>query len=88
MNSSLIQTVESYRVDTEDEVNQLKSAVIDDSFDNKYIIKNFSYTLKTIKKTGEQYFIVKVTKIFDDEKMPERAMTGNIVYNLDYIYRG
>ena len=66
----LLNTVETYRVDTVSEVEQLHQAFKDDT---RFILKSFEYKTKDIKEKGEivgEYQIVKVKKEFNIEKDP------------------
>ena len=68
----LIKAVDTYRVPTVDDVETLHEELLnDDAFD----LIAFSYKTKYIKQKGEiveEYQIVSATKIFNDEKEPER----------------
>lgn len=67
----LIQTVETYRVDKEDEA---KRMIEEAKFDNHFILKKYSSEYKEKKQKGEvidTYYKVTLTKAFTDEKEPE-----------------
>ena len=67
----LIQTVETYRVDTEDEA---KRMIEEAKSDNHFILKKYSSEYKEKKQKGEvidTYYKVTLTKAFTDEKEPE-----------------
>ena len=67
----LIQTVETYRVDKEDEA---KRMIEEAKSDNHYILKKYSSEYKEKKQKGEvidTYYKVTLTKAFTDEKEPE-----------------
>lgn len=66
----LIQTVETYRVDKEDEA---KRMIEEAKSDNHFILKKYSSEYKK-KQKGEvidTYYKVTLTKAFTDEKEPE-----------------
>ena len=67
----LIQTVETYRVDKEDEA---KRMIEEAKSDNHFILKKYSSEYKEKKQKGEiidTYYRVTLTKAFTDEKEPE-----------------
>ena len=67
----LIQTVETYRVDKEDEA---KRMIEEAKSDNHFILKKYSSEYKEKKQKGEiidTYSKVTLTKAFTDEKEPE-----------------
>ena len=67
----LIQTVETYRVDKEDEA---KRMIEEAKSDNHFILKKYSSEYKEKKQKGEiidTYYKVILTKAFTDEKEPE-----------------
>ena len=67
----LIQTVETYRVDKEDEA---KRMIEEAKSDNHFILKKYSSAYKEKKQKGEiidTYYKVTLTKAFTDEKEPE-----------------
>ena len=67
----LIQTVETYRVDKEDEA---KKMIEEAKADNHFILKKYSSEYKEKKQKGEvidTYYKVTLTKAFTDEKEPE-----------------
>ncbi len=67
----LIQTVEIYRVDKEDEA---KRMIEEAKSDNHFILKKYSSEYKEKKQKGEiidTYYKVTLTKAFTDEKEPE-----------------
>lgn len=67
----LIQTVETYRVDREDEA---KKMIEEAKNDNHFILKKYSSEYKERKQKGEvidTYYKVTLTKAFTDEKEPE-----------------
>ena len=68
----LIQTVETYRVDKEDEA---KRMIEEAKSDNHFILKKYSSEYKEKKQKGEiidTYYKVTLTKAFTDEKEPDR----------------
>lgn len=67
----LICTTEVYRVDTMDQVEELRAEVEDDPH---YGVSSFSYKSKCKKEKGEvvdEWYQVSVKKIFNDEKDPD-----------------
>ncbi len=74
----LLKAVDTYRVGTVAEVEALHEELLQDpTFD----LTAFSYKTKYIKAKGEiieEYQVVSATKIFTDEKNPER--TVSVVY--------
>lgn len=75
----LLETTESYRVSTEEEVTQLIEKA---KKDNHYILKKHTSQIKERKQKGEvvdMWYKVTLTKYFTSEKEPEG--TTEIVYN-------
>lgn len=71
----LIRTVETYRVDTEEEAKQL---IADAKADNHYLVTKSTTEFKEKKLKGEvvdTYFKVSLTKDIDDIKDPEGSVT-------------
>ena len=71
----LLKIVETYRVATVEDVERLHQAFLEDS---SYELIAFSYKTKYIKAKGqivEEYQVVSATKIFNDEKEPERLVS-------------
>lgn len=67
----LIQTVETYRVNKEDEA---KRMIEEAKSDNHFILKKYSSEYKERKQKGEvidTYYKVTLTKAFTNEKEPE-----------------
>ena len=76
----LINTVETYRVKTVDDVEKLHEELKDDV---NFTLAAFSYKTKYIKQKGEiidEYQLVTVKKIFNEEKEPMSIV--NIVYEV------
>jgi len=70
MSQYLIQTVETYRVDTEHEAEQL---ITDAKNGKEYELKKHNAEKKEVKQKGEvveEYWKVSLTKKFTDEKDP------------------
>ena len=66
----LLTTTESYRIDTEKEV---EAAIQEAKEDSSFILKKYDRTFKEKTKGGEivdSYFILKLTKQFNMEKDP------------------
>ena len=71
----LINSVDTYRVNTVEEVEQLHEEL---KSDNRFTLASFSYKTKFVKAKGEiidEYQLVSAKKIFDDEKNPENNIT-------------
>lgn len=81
MSKYLINTTETYRVDSEPEVEQL----LEEAKNAKeYELSKYNCAYKEVKQKGEvvdSYFKVSLVKIFTSEKEPERNVT--IQYNGD-----
>ena len=76
----LVQSIDTYRVDTVAEVEQLHEDLLKD---NTFSLTNFSYKTKCIKAKGEvieEYQLVRATKSFTDEHDPAQQVT--IVYEV------
>ena len=76
----LLQTTETIRVETVEEAEALNLQLKRDAEIQHYELNSFSYTKKIIRKTGEEYVIVKVVKLFEDEKDPYNELDA-IEYN-------
>ena len=76
----LLKAVDTYRVPTIADVEALHEQLLDDpTFD----LTAFSYKTKQIKAKGEvieEYQVVSATKIFTDEKEPDRVV--NVTYGV------
>ena len=74
----LLKAVDTYRVATVSDVEALHEELLNDpTFD----LIAFSYKTKYIKAKGEiieEYQVVSATKVFTDEKSPERVV--NVIY--------
>lgn len=71
----LLKAVDTYRVSTVEEVERLHDDLL---ADNNFDLVAFSYKTKQIKAKGqvvEEYQIVSATKIFTDEKEPDREVS-------------
>ena len=78
MSRYLIQSVESYRVDSEAEA---KSLIEEAKRDGNYMLKKYNSEYKEIKQKGEvvdAWYKVSLTKQFTDEKEP------NGMYSVNY----
>ena len=62
----LLNTVETYRVSTVSDVEELHEEF---KADERYEIASFSYTTKYDKKEDVEYQVVKVKKVFNAEKV-------------------
>lgn len=76
----LLKSVEYYSVDTVEEVEKLHEKLKNSSWAD---LTSFSYKTKQRgpKDDKEEYQLVTVTKMFNDEKMPDRRVT--ITYEVD-----
>lgn len=82
MHRYLTQTAETYRINTEEEV---KETLEEFKAASAYEIKKASYEKKQIKEKGEvvdEYWLLTVTKIFNDSKEPANIV--DIKYEVDY----
>lgn len=73
----LINAVDTYRVNTVAEVEQLHQELKEDS---SFELVSFSYKTKYIKSKGEvvdEYQVVQAKKVFTDEKYPVEEVTVN-----------
>lgn len=77
---NLLQTVETIRVETVEEAEDLNVRLKRDAEIQHYELNSFSYTKKSVRKTGEEYVVVKVVKLFEDEKDPYNEL-DSIEYN-------
>lgn len=80
----LIKTTEEYWLSTRDDVENFHRAIQEDGEKQGYQVAAFGYTEKPIKEGKEiidNYYIVKVTKLFDDAKEPEEAPLNQITYD-------
>ena len=78
----LLKTVNTYRVGTVADVEQLHQELLDD---NGFDLTAFSYKTKYLKQKGEivdEWQLVTVKKIFNDEKEPYSHI------EIDYTYPG
>lgn len=79
----LISSVDTYRVETVAEVEQLHSELKEDS---NFELVSFSYKTKQIKAKGEvieEYQLVQAKKVFTDEKYPEAQIELSYSYEVD-----
>lgn len=77
----LINSVDTYRVGTVAEVEQLHAELKDDP---NFELVSFNYKTKQIKQKGEvieEYCLVQAKKVFADEKWPEAQV--NIIYEVE-----
>lgn len=73
----LVSTVETYRVDTE---NEATKAIEEAKQDNSYILGKYASEHKEKKSKGEvveEYWKLTLTKIFNDIKEPDSYITVN-----------
>lgn len=79
MSKYLIQTIETYRADTESEAEQL---IMEAKESTDYELKKHNAEKKEVKQKGEivdEYWKVGLTKIFTSEKEP--TGTTSIIYD-------
>ena len=65
MSRYINQITEVYRIDTEEEVQAFNEQLKEESIQEGYVLKSYSYTLKEKKKSGEVLeaaYVVKVVK--------------------------
>ena len=74
----LLNTVETYRVSTVSDVEELHEMF---KTDGRYEVASFSYTTKYDKKEDVEYQVVKVKKIFNAEKVLTNKMDIDYVEN-------
>lgn len=77
----LINSVDTYRVGTVAEVEQLHAELKDDP---NFELVSFNYKTKQIKSKGEvieEYCLVQAKKVFADEKYPEAQVS--IIYEVE-----
>lgn len=71
MSKYLLKAVDTYRVPTVTDVENLHEELL---ADNAFDLVAFSYKTKYNKKTEEEYQVVTATKVFTDEKEPDRQV--------------
>lgn len=79
----LCAAVETYRLESRDDVEKFHKKLLADGVEQGYAISGYAYTEKPIKDSGEvvdSYFVVKVTKSFDDPKDPITSPLDTIEY--------
>lgn len=83
MKKFLLKTTEEYWLATLVDVEAFHKELQADAINQEYQLTGFAYTEKPIKEGKEvvdTYFIVKVTKVFDDVKEPEGIPMEAIIY--------
>lgn len=83
MKKFLLKTTEEYWLATLADVEAFHKKLQADAINQEYQLTGFAYTEKPIKEGKEvvdTYFIVKVTKVFDDAKEPEGIPMEAIIY--------
>ena len=86
----LLKTTEEYWQSDRESVESFHKWLQEDGEKQGYQVATFGYTEKPIKEGKEvidSYFIVKVTKIFDDAKEPEEAPLNYITYDRHNDYK-
>lgn len=79
----LLKTTEEYWLSDITTVESFHKELQTDATEQDYQLTGFSYTEKPIKEGKEvvdSYFIVKVTKVFDDAKEPEGMLMETVNY--------
>lgn len=79
----LLKTTEEYWLSDIDSVKAFHKELQEDAVKQDYQLLGFAYTEKPIKEGKEvvdSYFIVKVTKVFDDAKEPEGIPMETVIY--------
>lgn len=79
----LLKTTEEYWLSDIDTVKSFHKELQQDAIDQDYQLNGFAYTEKPIKEGKEvvdSYFVVKVTKIFDNAKEPEGVPMESVTY--------
>ncbi len=85
VSKALVSTVESYRLETEDDVNRFKQEQREEADRIGYVINTFNISLKERKSKGEvveSWYIVSIKKIFEDPKDIVRYIE-DISYNFE-----
>lgn len=85
--SFILKTTEEYWLTDRDSVDRFHKDMLRDATEQDYQLASFSYTEKYVKESGEivdSYFIVKVTKVFDDPKEPEKTP----LVGISYLHKG
>lgn len=70
----LTSVTETYRVDSD---NQVDAAIEEAKQDNKFTLLKYKCDKKEVKAKGEvidEYFLLSLTKIFNDPKSPDREI--------------
>ena len=83
MKKFLLKTTEEYWLATLADVETFHKELQADAINQEYQLTGFAYTEKPItegKEVVDTYFIVKVTKVFDDAKEPEGIPMEEIIY--------
>lgn len=86
----LLKTTEEYWQSDRESVESFHKWLQEDGEKQGYQVAAFGYTEKPIKEGKEvidSYFIVKVTKVFDDAKEPEEAPLNYITYDRHNDYK-
>lgn len=86
----LLKTTEEYWQSDRESVEFFHKWLQEDGEKQGYQVAAFGYTEKPIKEGKEvidSYFIVKVTKVFDDAKEPEEAPLNYITYDRHNDYK-
>lgn len=81
MSKYLISTVETYRVDTEEEVEQMLEEA---KYDTTFELSKYNCTYKILKQKGEEvdhWYRLSLTKTFTSEKEPDSSVS--ITYGKD-----
>lgn len=79
----LIKTTEEYRLESLEDVKQFHEAMEKDATEQDYTLGSFGWIEKPVKEGKEiidSYFMVKLTKQFDEAKDLEKAPMKSITY--------
>lgn len=79
MNRFLTKTIETYRVETIEDVERFHDYLRQDAEVQGYEVTGFKYDYKTQKASGEviaEFYVVTATKVFQEIKEPYRVFDG------------
>lgn len=82
----LVKSTNEYRLETMSDVEQFHQKMQQEAEDGGYTLSAFSWTKREKKEKGEiidEWFVVKVTFVFNDSKEPENPFT-----KVEYPYNG
>lgn len=79
----LLKATEEYRLESLEDVKQFHESMEKDAETQDYTLGSFGWVEKPIKEGKEvvdSYFVVKLVKIFDEAKDPEKAPMKSVTY--------